>query len=178
MTKFVWKLEKLKSQNFKGCMFDGPVIVQLFHNLNLGFRSISQKILKDCHFVVDGSKNLKLSTNTCFGVSFQKNVLSSFLLFLSVCYQDDLSDSERNEIASSTARNFNKSWLLYVKFSETLKYLTDRKLKMSAVFIFEIKDAKKDKIFNFLKGRFFVMGALWIWFLACFQISMWGFQKV
>ena len=38
------------------------------------------------------------------------------------------------------------------------KYLTDRKLKMSAVFIFEIKDAKKDKILNFLKGRFFVMG--------------------
>ena len=31
---------------------------------------------------------------------------------------------------------------------------------MSAVFIFEIKDSKKDKIFNFLKGRFFVMGAL------------------
>ena len=38
------------------------------------------------------------------------------------------------------------------------KYLTDRKLKMSAVFIFEIKDAKKDKIFNFLKDRFSVMG--------------------
>ena len=112
LTKFVWKLEKLKSQNFKGCMFDGPVIVQLFHNLNLGFRSISQKILKDCHFVVGGSKNLKLSTNTCFGVSFQKNVLSSLLLFLSVCYQDDLSESERNETASSTARNFNNSWLL------------------------------------------------------------------
>ena len=30
---------------------------------------------------------------------------------------------------------------------------------MSAVFIFEIKDAKKDNIFNFLKGRFFVIGA-------------------
>ena len=29
---------------------------------------------------------------------------------------------------------------------------------MSAIFIFEIKSAKKDKIFNFLKGRFFVMG--------------------
>ena len=39
------------------------------------------------------------------------------------------------------------------------KYFTDRKLTMSAVFIFEIKDAKKDKIFNFLKGRFSVMGA-------------------
>ena len=78
------------------------------------------KNLKDRHFVVGGSKNLKLSPNTCFGVSFQKNVLSSFLLFSSVCYQDDLSDSKRNEIASSAARNFNKSWLLYVKFSETI----------------------------------------------------------
>ena len=30
---------------------------------------------------------------------------------------------------------------------------------MSAVFIFEIKDAKKVKIFNFLKARFSVVGA-------------------
>ena len=30
---------------------------------------------------------------------------------------------------------------------------------MSALYIFEIKDAKKDKIFNFLKGHFFVIGA-------------------
>ena len=30
---------------------------------------------------------------------------------------------------------------------------------MSAIFIAEIKDAKKDKFFNFLKSRFFVMGA-------------------
>ena len=37
------------------------------------------------------------------------------------------------------------------------KYFTNRKLK--AVFIFEIKDGKKDKIFNFLKGCFFIMGA-------------------
>ena len=29
---------------------------------------------------------------------------------------------------------------------------------MSAAFIFEIKDAKKNKIFNFLKGHFFVEG--------------------
>ena len=42
------------------------------------------------------------------------------------------------------------------------KYLTDRKLKISAVFIFEIKGAKKDKIFNFLKGSFSVMRGLWI----------------
>ena len=31
-------------------------------------------------------------------------------------------------------------------------------MNISADFIFEIKDAKKDKMFNFLKGRFFVMG--------------------
>ena len=35
------------------------------------------------------------------------------------------------------------------------KYLTDRKLKISVAFIFEIK--KKDNIFNFLKDSFFVM---------------------
>ena len=29
---------------------------------------------------------------------------------------------------------------------------------MSAVFIFEIKGAKKNKIFKFLQGRFFVIG--------------------
>ena len=40
-----------------------------------------------------------------------------------------------------------------------LKYLTDRKLKMSASFMFEIKDTKKAKILNFLKGRFSVIGA-------------------
>ena len=65
------------------------------------------KTLKECYFVVGGSKNVKLSTKAFFSVSFQKNVLSSFLLFSSVCYQDDLSDSEGNEIASLTARNFN-----------------------------------------------------------------------
>ena len=30
-----------------------------------------------------------------------------------------------------------------------LKYLADRKLKMSAVFIFKTKGAKEDEIFNF-----------------------------
>ena len=38
-----------------------------------------------------------------------------------------------------------------------LKYLTNKKFKMSVLFIFEIKGAKEDKIFKFLKGRFSVM---------------------
>ena len=137
------------------------------------------KNLKDRHFVVGGSKTLKLSTNTCFGVSFQKNVLSSFLLFSSVCYQDDLSDSERNEIASSTARNFNNSWLLYVKFSETINLCRNIWLIENwkcRLFLFLKKKApKRTKFFNFLKGSFSVMRGLWIWFLACFQRPMWGF---
>ena len=65
------------------------------------------KNLKERHFEVGGSKNLKLSRNTCFDASFPKNIFSSFLLFFVYLYQDDISDSERNEIASSTARNFN-----------------------------------------------------------------------
>ena len=38
-----------------------------------------------------------------------------------------------------------------------LKYLTDRKLKTSSVFVFEMKDTKKDKMFNFLRDSFSVM---------------------
>ena len=68
-----------------------------------------RKKFKDPHFVVGGSKNLKLLPNACFGVSFQKNVLWSFLLFSSFFYQDDLNDSERNEIASLIARNFDNN---------------------------------------------------------------------
>ena len=36
--------------------------------------------------------------------------------------------------------------------------MTDAKLKMPAAFIFEITGTKKDKIFNFLKGGFSIMG--------------------
>ena len=89
-------MEELKSQNFNSCV-DDPVIV----NTAFSYPDIS--------WSVGGSKNFKLSAITFFGVSFQKNVFSSFLLFSSVCYQDDLSDSERNEIASLTARNFNNN---------------------------------------------------------------------
>ena len=47
----------------------------------------------------------------------------------------------------------------FVRNSKPLPiYLTDTKLKRSTVFIFEIKSAKKDNIFSFLKGSFSVMG--------------------
>ena len=88
------------------------------------------KTLKDCDFVVvvvvvvrggrGGSKSLKISTKAFFSFSFQKNVFWSFLLFSSVICQDDLSDSERHEIASLTTCNFNNNWFLYVEFLETI----------------------------------------------------------
>ena len=59
--------------------------------------------------MVGASKSFKLSTDNFFGVSFQKKLLSSFLLFYSVCYKDDLRDSGRKEIASSTTCNFSNS---------------------------------------------------------------------
>ena len=36
--------------------------------------------------------------------------------------------------------------------------MTDEKLKMSALFVFEIKGTKKAKIFNFLNDCFSIMG--------------------
>ena len=90
-------------------------------------------------------------------LAFKKNVLPSLLLFLSVCYQDDLSDSERNEIASSTARNFNNSWLLYVKFLEKIKlcrniWLTEN-WKCQSFYIWN-KRRQKGQNFQSFKGQF------------------------
>ena len=92
------------------------------------------KYLKGRHFVVGGSKNLKLSTSTCFSVSFQKNVLLSFLLFSSVFYQDALRDSKRNEIASSAARQFKHFAKFYVP-STTLQVLSTMILKNFVAFV-------------------------------------------
>ena len=129
------------------------------------------KNLKNRHFVVGGPKNLKLSTNTCFSVGFQKNVLSSFQLFSSVCYQDDLSDSEINEAASSTARNVNNNWLLHVWYFRNNKPL----LEMSTIFIFEIKGVKKNEMLNFFKDCLSVMRRHMNIISGVFQRPMWSF---
>ena len=95
-----------------------------------------------------------------FGVSFQINVLWSPQLFSSVCYQDDLSDSERNEIANLTAHNFNNNWLLYVEFSETINLCRNIWLIENwkcQFFYFWNKRCKKEENFQFFKGCFSVM---------------------
>ena len=65
--------------------------------------------LKGLLFCGGWVKELETFNKIFFGISFQKSVLSSFMLFSSVCYQDDPSDVERNEIASLTVRNFNNN---------------------------------------------------------------------
>ena len=44
------------------------------------------KISKDRHFMVRGSKNLKLSPDTAIDSTFQKDVLANLLLFGFICY--------------------------------------------------------------------------------------------
>ena len=124
-------------------------------------------------------KDLETFSKSFLGGSFRKNVLSSFLLFSPVFYQDDLSYSERNEIASLTARNFNHIWLLYVEFSETINLCRNIWLienwKCQLFLFLEIKGAKKDNIFNFLKRSFSVMLGPMDIILVYFQRPMWGF---
>ena len=99
----------LKVRKFKKSEFQKLYVRRRKLTIIMWFPFNFAKNLKDRHFVVGWSKKLKLAPDNCFLVSFQKSVLSSLLLFLS-----DISDSERNKVASSTARNFSNSWLLYV----------------------------------------------------------------
>ena len=82
----------------------------------------------------------------------------SLQLFPFVC-SVILSYVQWNKIASSTARNFHNSWSLHSKVLETKKrlskYLTNKKWKMSAFFIFEInKKRQNGQNFQFFKGLF------------------------
>ena len=111
-------------------------------------------------------------------LAFKKCIVEFSAIFVCLLL-DDLSDSEINERASSTVGNFKNNWPLLVTFFRNNKpfpkYLTHRKLKMSAVFIFEIKDVKMDKIFNFLKDHFAVICGPMDIILSYLQGSMWNF---
>ena len=74
------------------------------------------KILQDRQIVVGGRKNFKLLADISFESSLQNTVLPSLLLFLCACYYVDLDDIQWNEVATSTVRNFNNSWPLYLIF--------------------------------------------------------------
>ena len=83
------------------------------------------------------------------------------MYFRIFCYfQDDPSDSERNEIASLSACNFKNNWLLYVEFSETINLCRNIWLIENwkcQFFYFWNKRCKKEENFQFFKGCFSVM---------------------
>ena len=81
------------------------------------------KILQSRHFVVGEPKNLKLLADTSFESSLQNNVMASLLLLLCPCYKVDVDDIQCNEVASSTAGNFNNSWPLYLNIFKFDKFL-------------------------------------------------------
>ena len=67
----------------------------------------SRKKLKGPSFCDGWVKELETFSKHLSWCHLSKKCIFEFSIF--VYYQDDLSDSERNEIASSAARNFNNS---------------------------------------------------------------------
>ena len=139
------------------------------------------KIVQGRHFVVDGPKNFKLFPDISFDGGFQKILLSILPLFSCGCYQVNLDDIQLNEVATSTARNFNNSWLLYLRFSNMINlcpnfwFIKNSKCqqfwfwsKSSPFFFF---------FFILLKGRYFVMGGSIDMNFGVFSETSAGFLK-
>ena len=80
-----------------------------------GFRSISQKFYRVAIlWWVD--QKFKLLSDISFESRIQYIALSSLELFSCISYYVDLDDIQWNEVATSTARNFNNSWPPYLNF--------------------------------------------------------------
>ena len=94
----------------------------------------------------------KLSPNTFFDVGFRRKCIFKFSAIF-VCLlliNSKFHGSLFQQLLTLICQIFRNNRPLP-------KYLIDEKLKMLAVFIFEIKGAKRDKFSNLLKGRFSVM---------------------
>ena len=158
------------------CIFIKP---DVWHSWSLKILAIKRwfpfnfiKILQGRHFVVGEPKNYKLLGDISFESGLQNIVLSSLLLFSSTCYDD----IQWNEVATSTARNFNNCWPLCLNFSNMINFCPNicfiKNSKHQQLY-FEKRAAKKHKFFIFLKGCYFV--ALVIWMLAYFERLLWAF---
>ena len=106
--------------------------------IKMWFLFTFSKKLKDRHFVVGGSKTFKFSTNTCFGVSFQKNVFSSLLLFLSVCLE-----KKKKRFCKNHTYFFLKN--IYF-FSLVLLHLSNYSWRLPLIYLLKIKMAASDKL--------------------------------
>ena len=118
-------------------------------------------ILQGCHFVVGEPKNFKLLADISFEGSLQNTVLPSLMLFLCVCY----------EVTTSTARNFNNSWPLYLNFWNMINlspiFWFIQNSKCQQFFFVEKTTAKKAQIFHIFKGLLFRNG--WPYWHECWR---------
>ena len=91
---------------------------------------------------MDGPKNFKLLADISFESGLQNTALPSLMLFLCSCYYVDLDDIQWNEVATSTARNFNNSWPLYLHFPNMINLCPN---------IWFIKNSKCQQFFHLKK---------------------------
>ena len=122
------------------------------------------KLLQGCHFVVGEPKNFKLLADISFESGLQNTVLPSLLLYLCARYYVDLDDIQWNEVATSTACNFNNSWPLNFNFSNMINLCANTWFIKNSkcqhfFFFFETGDTKKHKFFVFLKSCYFVISS-------------------
>ena len=127
-----------------------------------GFHSISQKFYRAAIlWWVD--QKFKLLADISFESCLQNIALSSLQLFSCASYWVDLDDIQWNEVATSTARNFNNSWPLYLNFSNMINLCLNiwfiKNSKCQQFLFWKRSRQKKHKFFIFLKGRYFVMGS-------------------
>ena len=112
-----------------------------------GFRSILQTFYRAAILWWIDQK-FKLLADISFESYLQNIAFSSLKLFLCAFCSVYLDDIQWNEVATSTAPNFNNSWPLYLNFSNMINLYPN---------IWFIKNSKCQQ-FLFLKGCYFVMG--------------------
>ena len=114
------------------------------------------KNFKELSFYGQWVKNLKTFTRPSFQQQLSKKCISEFTaiffcLLLSCC---KLCPMKRNSKLDGLYFQQQLTIICQILRNDQrlLKYLTGRKLKMSAILIFEIKGARKNKIFNFSRA--------------------------
>ena len=105
-------------------------------------------ILQGRHFVVDGTKNIKLSTDISFERDFRNITLSNLLLLSCPCYWVDLDDIQCRPLFLNFSNLINLCPNIW--FNENSKYQQ---------FLFSKQNRQKEHtFFMFLRRRYFVMG--------------------
>ena len=100
--------------------------------------------------------------NISFDSSLQNTVLPSLRLLFCACYQVDLDDIQRNEVATLTAHDFSNSWSLYLIFLNMINLCPNiwfiKNSKCQQFFHLKKQPPKKTQIFHIFKRLLFRNG--------------------